>query len=243
MSTAFGIRITAQARHADLWEAAQKCGGNSALCRMLKLHESAFGHWVNLRACPVFEEDLKGQYVASMGRRIAMRLKRLEKKLFKVTGKLLEDIWPRELRAAIRNGKIATRIDFRQDIDLKLLTVDFQARALLPSPEDLAARAEVQESFDDLLKTLTFRQRQIIEMRFGLNGQSYTLEEVGKVFKLTKDRIRQIENTAINRLRERADRLGFPAEEMLSAIDATRGAIVANGHASILPFNEQAAAV
>jgi RNA polymerase primary sigma factor len=52
-----------------------------------------------------------------------------------------------------------------------------------------------------VLKTLTYREREIIKLRYGLgDGYSYTLEEVGHIFKVTRERIRQIEKKAIRKL-------------------------------------------
>ena len=55
---------------------------------------------------------------------------------------------------------------------------------------------------EGLLKTLTFREREIIRLRYGLgDGYSYTLEEVGQDFDVTRERIRQIEAKALRKLR------------------------------------------
>ena len=54
---------------------------------------------------------------------------------------------------------------------------------------------------EELLKTLTFREREIIRLRYGLaDGYSYTLEEVGRIFKVTRERVRQIEAKAVAKL-------------------------------------------
>jgi RNA polymerase primary sigma factor len=53
-----------------------------------------------------------------------------------------------------------------------------------------------------VLSTLTYREREIIKLRYGLgDGYTYTLEEVGKIFKVTRERVRQIKEKAIARLR------------------------------------------
>jgi RNA polymerase sigma factor (sigma-70 family) len=52
-----------------------------------------------------------------------------------------------------------------------------------------------------VLKTLTYREREIIKLRYGLgDGYTYTLEEVGRIFKVTRERVRQIEAKAIRKL-------------------------------------------
>ena len=54
-----------------------------------------------------------------------------------------------------------------------------------------------------MLKTLTYREREIIKLRYGLgDGYSYTLEEVGRIFKVTRERVRQIEVRAFEKLQK-----------------------------------------
>ncbi len=81
------------------------------------------------------------------------------------------------------------------------------------NPVRSASNGILREKIDDMLKTLTFRERQIIRLRYGLvDGYSYTLEEVGRIFKVTRERVRQIEAKAVKKLQSpnRADQLeGF----------------------------------
>ena len=59
----------------------------------------------------------------------------------------------------------------------------------------------LREKIDALLKTLTYREREIIRLRYGLaDGYAYTLEEVGKIFSVTRERVRQIEAKAVRKL-------------------------------------------
>jgi RNA polymerase primary sigma factor len=71
-----------------------------------------------------------------------------------------------------------------------------------PSPPDVAGNSLLREKLEELLETLTPREARILRLRYGLdNGRTYTLEEVGNKFGLTRERIRQIEAEALNRLR------------------------------------------
>ena len=71
----------------------------------------------------------------------------------------------------------------------------------LPRPDKAAANEMLREKIDDLLKTLTYREREIIRLRYGLgDGYTYTLEEVGRIFKVTRERVRQIEAKAVHKL-------------------------------------------
>ncbi len=71
-----------------------------------------------------------------------------------------------------------------------------------PTPPQSAYHNLLQEKVEEVLATLTPREARILRLRFGLqNGRSYTLEEVGQKFGLTRERIRQIEGKALRRLR------------------------------------------
>ena len=69
------------------------------------------------------------------------------------------------------------------------------------NPAKLANNNLLRERIEELLKTLTYREREIIRLRYGLaDGYSYTLEEVGRIFKVTRERVRQIEAKAVAKL-------------------------------------------
>jgi RNA polymerase primary sigma factor len=69
------------------------------------------------------------------------------------------------------------------------------------NPLNLANNSLLREKIDELLKTLTYREREIIRLRYGLtDGYCYTLEEVGRIFKVTRERVRQIEAKAVAKL-------------------------------------------
>jgi RNA polymerase primary sigma factor len=72
----------------------------------------------------------------------------------------------------------------------------------MPTPAQAAYHNLLEEKIEEILDTLTEREAKILRLRFGLaNGRSYTLEEVGQKFGLTRERIRQIEGRALRRLR------------------------------------------
>jgi RNA polymerase primary sigma factor len=71
----------------------------------------------------------------------------------------------------------------------------------LPRPDRAATNEMLREKIESLLKTLTYREREIIRLRYGLgDGYTYTLEEVGRIFKVTRERVRQIEAKAVRKL-------------------------------------------
>ncbi len=69
------------------------------------------------------------------------------------------------------------------------------------SPADTAAQEMLTQRIEQVLKTLTYREREIIKLRYGIgDGYTYTLEEVGRIFKVTRERVRQVEAKAIRKL-------------------------------------------
>ena len=79
---------------------------------------------------------------------------------------------------------------------------DFLADDDIPSPSDSAAQTLLKEELNEVLKTLSDREARVLRLRFGLDdGRTRTLEEVGREFKVTRERIRQIEAKALRKLR------------------------------------------
>ena len=79
---------------------------------------------------------------------------------------------------------------------------DFIADDDVPSPSDVAAQTMLKGELNEVLKTLSDREARVLRLRFGLDdGRTRTLEEVGKEFNVTRERIRQIEAKALRKLR------------------------------------------
>ena len=79
---------------------------------------------------------------------------------------------------------------------------DFIEDKVLPSPPETVIHINLREQIEGALKTLTEREAKVLKMRFGLgDGNEHTLEEVGQQFKVTRERIRQIEAKALRKLK------------------------------------------
>ncbi len=78
---------------------------------------------------------------------------------------------------------------------------DFIEDESVDSPVSSATQEMLKERMDQVLKTLTYREREIIKLRYGIgDGYTYTLEEVGRIFKVTRERVRQVEAKAVTKL-------------------------------------------
>ena len=79
---------------------------------------------------------------------------------------------------------------------------DFLPDEDIPAPQDAAASTILKEQLVEVLGTLTEREQKVLRLRFGLDdGRARTLEEVGREFNVTRERIRQIEAKALRKLR------------------------------------------
>ena len=76
----------------------------------------------------------------------------------------------------------------------------------VPLPDEAAEVALRKETLRKILSTLSHRERRVLELRYGLDGEHpRTLDEVGRTFNVTRERIRQIENQSLKKLRALAD--------------------------------------
>jgi len=103
---------------------------------------------------------------------------------------------------------------------------DFIEDESAESPMQAAGQEMLKERIDDVLSTLTFREREIIKLRYGIgDGYTYTLEEVGRIFRVTRERVRQIEAKAVRKLRHpvRARQLASFLEGVVVPDDDSEG--------------------
>lgn len=95
---------------------------------------------------------------------------------------------------------------------------DFIEDEKAENPVESATQEMLKDKIEQVLKTLTYREREIIKLRYGIgDGYTYTLEEVGRIFKVTRERVRQVEAKAIRKLQHpvRARKLeGFLPSEL-----------------------------
>ena len=101
-------------------------------------------------------------------------------------------------RTAADTLSLDTPVGDEEDISIGSFVEDERT----PGPADATSNALLAEALKEILGTLTEREADVLRMRFGMyDGRTHTLEEVGQIFGVTRERIRQIENKAIRKLR------------------------------------------
>lgn len=118
------------------------------------------------------------------------------------------DVHRRWIRAALKVGRVLRAAEEPMSLDSPVGSEDssqlsdFIEDQDALEPMDAAAREMLREQVKNALSVLSLREREVLEMRFGLmDGKDHTLEEVGQYFNVTRERIRQIESKALRKLR------------------------------------------
>ena len=168
-----------------------------------------------------FEENalIKARAIADQARTIRIPVHMVEtiNKLIRVSRQLLQ-----ELGREPTPEEIAAELDMPVDRVREILKIsqepvsletpigeeedshlgDFIQDDNVPVPAEAAAQTLLKEQLDEVLSTLTEREQKVLRLRFGMSdGRARTLEEVGKEFDVTRERIRQIEAKALRKLR------------------------------------------
>ncbi len=103
----------------------------------------------------------------------------------------------------ISQDTVSLEVPVGNDDDEGSLLADFIADEDSATPETMAGRRILRDHLQEIISELSQREQKILEMRFGLkDGVTHTLEEVGKVFGVTRERIRQIEAKALDKIRQ-----------------------------------------
>ncbi len=163
---------------------------------------------------------LQRQMVQTLGREPTMEELALESDLMdpaekmailraQASGDPLPPSLERRLRRAANKARRIIRIS-QEPMSLEMpvgsedsgMLGDFIEDETIPGPADAASTKLLKEQLHIILDSLTERERAVLEMRFGLkDGESHTLEEVGRTFGVTRERVRQIEAKALRKLR------------------------------------------
>jgi len=112
------------------------------------------------------------------------------------------ELTPEKIREIFKIAQKTTSLEKPVGDDGDSLLGDFIQDTTAPSPYDATSRQLLKEHMEEVLNTLTDREKRVLILRFGLeNGRPRTLEEVGRELNVTRERIRQIEAKALRKLR------------------------------------------
>jgi len=194
------VTAAVRIKHGDLRQAANLLGSQTALAKHLGVSVGAMTDWCNLRKCPPTEEMLRsnpGRYYPWTIQRLA----ELEKKLFDLTGKVLDDLFPPELRRVC--GSIQTKIEQTKEVGTFFLAQHSAQRLVLPSPITQVEQRELREILIQMVDSLPPRLKDMVEMRYGLkDGIEKTLDEVAEANAISRERARQLLAFAVRKLQQ-----------------------------------------
>ncbi len=157
--------------------------------------------------------------IADQGRtiRIPVHMGETIKKMRKVTSRLAQkqgkeptskeigqemEMFPQKVEEIIKQSLLPVSLESPIGDQEESNLVDFIEDHNAIDPDDAASLQFLKEQIEEVLGTLTPREHRVLQLRFGLeDGRSRTLEEVGKEFKITRERVRQIEVKALRKLR------------------------------------------
>jgi RNA polymerase sigma factor (sigma-70 family) len=181
----FGITVTAQMRHAALWEACKQFGSAKAMAQHLGVSETKLGQWMNLRAVPC---------------RTRLRAD-VAQRLMTVTGQSLEELFPRPLHS--QDFLDAPKaIEHTRSMDPCELAAAGIARRFLQPDERLEQR-DLQRVLAQAMTALPMRHHEALRLRFGLDGQAeHSWEALARKLGVSGERCRQLVQRGLMRLRQ-----------------------------------------
>ena len=191
--------------------------GNTGLMRAVDKFEYRRGYkfstyatwWIRQAITRAISEQARTIRIPAHMIDVLSKLRAIQKNEFQRSGRELSveelssraKMCPKELESILQTG--ASPISLERPIgDYDDANFgDFVADSSYERPEKSAGNQMLRKELDKLLKTLTPREREIIKLRYGFkNGYVYTLEEVGRIFEVTRERVRQIEAKAVKKL-------------------------------------------
>lgn len=195
------VRVVARAKNDHLACLVDRFGSLEAAAKEVGVSKATFMNWVNFRG------QFKGRGGRGTGGLSQERAQQIVCNLERLCGVSVTEIFPGLTKAEM--GLLAKPRTAVKEVPLVRLTNAVATKYLTYDPRgdesqlDQLEHSELCERLRKVLHTLSYREREIIKLRYGLgDGYSYTLEEVGHIFKVTRDRIHQIEAKALRKLQE-----------------------------------------
>jgi RNA polymerase primary sigma factor len=193
--------------------------GNAGLMRAVEKYEYLRGHKFSTYATWWIRQAIT-RAIADLGRtiRLPVHLAATTSMLNRVSNKILQEEGREPGAEELAEATGLTLEETRQVLDITRYPTslnqpvgdtdegdigDFVEDGGTETPPEAATRQMLKENLSAVLDTLTYREREILKLRYGLgDGYSYTLEQVGQVFRVTRERVRQIEAKAFDKLQD-----------------------------------------
>jgi RNA polymerase primary sigma factor len=192
--------------------------GNAGLMRAADKYESRSGYkfsthatwWIRQAITGALADQVRLIRIPLYSLQRMVRVHQIRRRIVLATGRepTIEesareaDISVEEARRMMQISRRPISLDRPVDESGDRCIVDFLEDEAARSPIDAAIQETLKEAIDQVLETLSDRERAIVRLRYGLgDGCPYTLEEVGRIFKVTRERVRQIETKALEKLR------------------------------------------
>lgn len=157
----------------------------SAFCRETSLHRTMIDKYLNLAESPVTQD---GEY-SKPAIRIAIAL-----------GIHPDELYPERLYTQITATRVALELDSATALPCEALD---RLESSLTEPSTVMESRETHDAIHRALDSLTFREREIIKLRYGIDHDGvFTLEECSTIFKISKERVRVIEARAIRKMQK-----------------------------------------
>lgn len=187
------LRVELKVKNNVLWHVIYDTYDSvSAFCRAFPehaLHQTAIADLLRFKASPMTKQ---GTY-----RKLALTLERI----FRIPA---EDLFPRHLYENVTEPERVIEVSSFTALprmvqrEIRLLPAPAEER-----PDQKAMERERREKIEQMLRTLTYREREVLRLRFGLmDGTERTLEEIGEILKVSRERVRQIERKAIRKMQD-----------------------------------------
>lgn len=185
-------------RHVALWEMCERLGSQRQAAEQIGVSHCLLNQWVTLKLCfpPRPSHPNWGQ----------RRWNQVKDNLESLTASTIEELWPEDLRAAVK-----LRILYREREQLVEVPEGFfleyarqeSARLVLPPVEAQAEHQELKEAIATQLAKFSPLYRQILELRFGLNGVGpLSLGDTGKIVGRSRSRVVELEAAAFRKMRQ-----------------------------------------
>ena len=195
------VRVHAKAHNGHLAKLVDKYGSQEKAAIALGIKPRAFAYLINFKALPIVKDDMIRHRKEGPHKFVGVEVPNDFKQIIKEEcGVSFNTVFP-DLPEDVFKSLARHRVYDRQMSLLELENLEEAARLEYSPPIDPLESEELKQRIQEVLKTLPRREREILELRFGLNDSiGYTLEKIAHIYRITREQVRRIEAKAIRKL-------------------------------------------